>query len=330
MHRRMIMKPISRETIVDRRQPQMRWSSVFAGAVMSFGIWILLETLGTGLGLIAIDTDDSGSLRGVGIGTGVWALIAPIIAMFVGGIVAGRLSGSHDTRIGALHGGVQWALSAAVGTYLMVSMIMGLASGVTRAGATAVSAGSSAVSHAAPGVTNALGLDVDDLIGPVNAKLRAQGKPEVTVRQVERAVRATARRGLHDGRLDRDVLAQELANDTALTRADVDDLARQIQDRAPERLDELGERAKTAALETADAAGKGLLMSGIAMLLGLAAAAGGGALGARLTSRRYRGDGGADPRDGILTPPPPTMAGPAGTVTPVAGTQAPTFDPYAR
>src|SRR5690606_15493372 len=100
------MKPISRETIVDRRQPQMRWGAVLAGTALAIGLWVLLHILGVGLGLAVIDTDDAGNLRGIGIGTGIWVLIAPLIAMFLGALLAGFLSGTRDSKVGAMHGSV--------------------------------------------------------------------------------------------------------------------------------------------------------------------------------------------------------------------------------
>ena len=85
------MKPsISRETVIDRRQPYLHWSAIFGGALLATGVWILLQVLGTGVGLSAVDTSDASSLRGVGIGTGIWSIIAPLIAMFVGGLLVGR------------------------------------------------------------------------------------------------------------------------------------------------------------------------------------------------------------------------------------------------
>ena len=56
-----IMQPtISRETIlIDRRQPTLRWSAVFAGVACSAGFWMLLQLLGMGIGLAAIDVDNA-------------------------------------------------------------------------------------------------------------------------------------------------------------------------------------------------------------------------------------------------------------------------------
>ena len=99
------MSPITREAVVERRQSHVRWSVIFAGTVFSIGLWILLQSLGMGLGLAAVDTDNAGSLRGVGIGTGIWSLIAPLIALFVGGLVVGRMMGVRDRLGAAIHGG---------------------------------------------------------------------------------------------------------------------------------------------------------------------------------------------------------------------------------
>lgn len=126
-----IMRPITRE-IIDRRQPIMRWSAVFAGAFVSVALWVLLQMLGMGIGLAAIHVDDAGSLRDVGIGTGVWTLVAPLVAMFIGGIFAGRLAGSRERSVGSMHGLVMWALTSVIGTLATVGVVSMLASGALQ------------------------------------------------------------------------------------------------------------------------------------------------------------------------------------------------------
>jgi hypothetical protein len=316
------MKPFSRETIVDRRQPQMRWGAVFAGAVLSLGFWILLQTLGTGLGMSAIDTNDASSVRNAGIGTGIWSIIAPLIAVFLGGMAAGRLAGTREGRVGALHGAIQWALTSILGAYVMASIIMALASGAVQVGGAAVQAGASVGGAVVDKVGG------DDLLAPINQKLRSEGKPEIRADQVRAAVRATAQQGLRDGRLDRDVLAQELAKNTGLERADIDELTGQIEARLPQvkqGVNQVGEQAKTAALTAADKTGKGLFMAGIAMLLGLAAAAGGGALGARMSARRDFD--GREPRPPVVPATTVTPVTPGSTVTTVSPTHTTVIDP---
>jgi hypothetical protein len=122
------MQPsITRETIVDRRQPAIRWSAIFAGTAVAVGVWLLLQIFGMGAGLAAIDTDNAGSLRGAGIGTTVWSLIVPLIALFIGGYVAGKLAATLDSRVGGLHGVVVWALTSVAGVMLAVSLISAIA-----------------------------------------------------------------------------------------------------------------------------------------------------------------------------------------------------------
>lgn len=119
---------------MDRRQPVMRWSAVFAGAAVALALWVLLQILGMGVGLIAIDVDDAGTMRDVGLGTTIWTLAVPFIAMFIGGIVAGRLAGTIERKLGALHGLVVWALTSFVGICATVGLVTLLASTAVKSG----------------------------------------------------------------------------------------------------------------------------------------------------------------------------------------------------
>ncbi|HEY1556787.1 MAG TPA: hypothetical protein VGF94_18255 [Kofleriaceae bacterium] len=123
------MRPISRETIIDRKQPLLRWGAVIAGAAVSIALWVLFQLLGMGIGLAAIHVDDAGSLRDLGIGTTAWACVAPMLAMFVGGIIAGRMAGTHERGVGAVHGFVVWALTSLLGIAALVALITTLANG---------------------------------------------------------------------------------------------------------------------------------------------------------------------------------------------------------
>jgi hypothetical protein len=126
------MRPFTQETITDRRQPVLRWSAVFAGATVAVALWVLLQMLAMGAGLAAIDLDDAGSLRSVGIGTTVMTLLVPLIALFVGGFVAGRLATTYSDRVGAMHGFVAWGIAALVGTFATIAFVGMLASGSMR------------------------------------------------------------------------------------------------------------------------------------------------------------------------------------------------------
>lgn len=271
------MKPsITRETVIDRRQPQLRWSPIIGGALLATGVWILLQVLGTGVGLAAVDTDDAGSLRGVGIGTGIWSIIAPLIAMFVGGLLVGHTSGTRDRKVGAMHASVMWALALCIGLYAMMSLVGALVGGVTKAAGVAGDATSSVVEKTVKSV------DASDMIGPINERLRREGKPAVTEQQLDATIKALAQKGLGQGKLDREMIVQEVARNTSLSRADAEDVATDLEakyERASDQLSRLGEGAKDAGLEAADKTGKALMLAGLMMLLSLGAAIAGGALG---------------------------------------------------
>jgi hypothetical protein len=54
-------------------------------------------------------------------------MLAPLIALAVGGIVAGRLASTLDQKVGALHGFIVGAFSSVIGLILTVSIVSMLA-----------------------------------------------------------------------------------------------------------------------------------------------------------------------------------------------------------
>lgn len=133
------MQPtINREAVMtDRRQPVLRWSAVIAGALCSVSFWILLQLVGVGVGLASVDTSDYGSLHSAGVGTTTWSLLSPLLAMFLGGMVAGKLAQTYDRKLAAGHGLVMWAITSILGlstTLWLVSMIARGAAAGDRAG----------------------------------------------------------------------------------------------------------------------------------------------------------------------------------------------------
>src|SRR5688500_18139947 len=110
------------ETDWVRSPVRLSWGAIFGAAFVALGIWVLLYALGLALGLSALEPTSPNSARAAGIGTGIWSLIAPLIALFVGGFVAARSSGVLERMVGALHGAVLWGLTTVFGI-----MVMGVA-----------------------------------------------------------------------------------------------------------------------------------------------------------------------------------------------------------
>lgn len=265
-----------------QRPWRFSWGAVLAGAAISLGIWMLLHVLGLGAGLTAIDPDDAGSLRGAGMTTGIWSLIVPIISMFVGGFAAAKVAGPITRLGGAIHGAVLWSLGTMASTLLLVSLVSSLVGGVSRLGGQAMSAAGQAMGDMPAKLIGRAGITTDDLVAPINDRLRAAGKPAITSEQLGSATRDVFQTAMREGQLNREVLTTSLADNTALSQADARDIATTIEQRWNAQSTQLRQRADqagTAVLQAAETTGKGLIGLFFAMLLGLAAAIAGTTLG---------------------------------------------------
>src|SRR5437763_209439 len=101
--------------VVEGSAFRLSWGAIIGGTVVTLAVWVLLYALGMAAGLTAIDPNNAGSLRGAGIGTGVWSVIVPLIALFIGGIVTAHSAGIIGRGQGAVHGFVLWGLTACLG-----------------------------------------------------------------------------------------------------------------------------------------------------------------------------------------------------------------------
>ena len=287
--------PLRSQLDLPRPPSNARWGAVIAGVFVTASLWLVLNLFGMGVGLTAIDPGDTNSLRGLGIGAGIWSLIAPILALFVGGLVVSRLYPTPNRVNRAIHGVLVWSVSslAALAMILLVAsnIVQGVASTGAKVTSTAADIAKTAADAVDGGTLKSLGVDSDDLLGPINQRLRADGKPEVTGAQLEAAAKGALSSAVRTGRVDRQVLVDALARNTALTPTDVDGIASAIESRwneAKQRASELADRARRAGLQAAEATGKALMGLSIALMLGLLASVGGSLLTGQHDRRRIR------------------------------------------
>lgn len=85
------------------------WGAIWGGLLTAIGVFILLSVLASAIGITAADSgvDGEDASRVAGVVSAVLALLA----FFVGGYVAGRMSESNDNGSGALNGFLVWALA---------------------------------------------------------------------------------------------------------------------------------------------------------------------------------------------------------------------------
>lgn len=132
---------------------KISWPAIFAGALIALGIQILLSLLGMGIGMSSVDPmKEQNPMAGLGTGTLIWWIITFLLALFAGGWVAGRLSGTAHRFESILHGILTWVIFVLFNIYLLTSAagsILNTAGGIL--GSTLSLAGQGAT---APGVAN--------------------------------------------------------------------------------------------------------------------------------------------------------------------------------
>lgn len=107
--------------------PAIRWGAVLAGVAVGISVQLALTLLGIATGLSSTEVT-----QGEAVGTGplIWAGFSMLVAAFVGGYVAARMSGLKRKADGVLHGAVSWAVTTIMFAVLATSVGGTLMSGV--------------------------------------------------------------------------------------------------------------------------------------------------------------------------------------------------------
>lgn len=117
-----------------RKVSRISWGAIIAGGITALAVAFLLNILGLGIGLATVDPmTEANPLDGLGTGTAIWWAVTNFGALFIGGMVAARMSGLHSNVDGALHGFLAWALYSIVTVGLVTSSIGGVMNGIAGA-----------------------------------------------------------------------------------------------------------------------------------------------------------------------------------------------------
>jgi peptidoglycan/LPS O-acetylase OafA/YrhL len=103
---------------------EIHWSAVLGGSFVAIGVWLFLLSVGAAL-------QGSG---GPNAWTAIYQLISPIVALFVGGMVAARSRLSDKRFDGILHGAVIWGFTMSVGILVLSTVLAVVRIGATQAG----------------------------------------------------------------------------------------------------------------------------------------------------------------------------------------------------
>lgn len=115
-----------------RKIPRVSWGAILAGGLTAIALSILLNLLGIGLGFTAINPlAESDPFSGLGTGTIIWWIVSNLIALFLGGMVAGKMAGFISKTDGGLHGFLSWCLYTAVSLFFITTTLSSIIGGVT-------------------------------------------------------------------------------------------------------------------------------------------------------------------------------------------------------
>jgi hypothetical protein len=249
---------------------------VFAGAIVTLAVQLMLSVLGIGVGASTINVGrQANPMAGLGLGAAIWFVISALIALYVGGWVAGKLAGVPQRSDGALHGFVTWALATLTLFYLLTTAI-GAVLGSTASfinGAAGIVSRNAAT--AAPGVMNA----VSDVTGTTPQDLKNEAGDLVNDPQFQKFVTDVFENGQVTPS-DRQAVVNLVAQHRHISPQQADALVSRWQ----QRLQQAAQEAKAKATEAADAAASGTAKAGICtfimLILGLICACVGGVVGA--------------------------------------------------
>lgn len=262
--------PINPALSVEATPPSLRrrvsWGAIFAGAIVTVVVAMMLNILGVavGAGTVNLAQGSTPSAANFGIGTGIWLVLANLIALAIGAYVAAHLSGVTERDDAAFHGLSVWALATLIAAVLLgslagsvvstvgssaASIVGGTASGI---GSLASGAGEIAARTAAP---NAAQSTVQQFIDRAkNALTSPQDDPaRMTSDQRKAEIARLVGQSISAGTLsqpDSDRLAALVAAETGTTTDQAKTHIQQVEQQAKEEI----QKAKATAQQAADAA----------------------------------------------------------------------------
>jgi hypothetical protein len=254
---------------------KVSWGAVLAGVVTGLVAQLVLNMIGIGIGASTLDpmTGDNPAVSSFSIGAGIWWALSGIVAAFIGGYVASRLSGQPKASTGGWHGLTSWAMTTLVIFYLLSTAVGGLVGGAFNTVSDALGGlgrtATSVAQTAAPALANST-----DPFASIEQSLRGStGNDPAALRDTAIAsMRALVTGNQAQANDAREQAAQALARSQNIPVEEVRTRVAGYEKQYRETAD----RADTAA----EAVSRGALLASLALLLGALAAWFGGRLGA--------------------------------------------------
>jgi hypothetical protein len=245
---------------------KVSWGAIFAGVVVALVTQVLLTMLGAGIGIATLDpgTGDNPAASTFSIAAGIWYTLSGIVAAFVGGYVAARMSGKTLSTTGAFHGLTTWALTTLLVLYFLTSTVGTIVGGAFSGIATAVGGVSeTVVETAVPIVAEANPLEA------IEAQVRATGTdPEALNNAAVSAMRALVMGNEADADAARQNAAQALATARGIPLEEATQQVTQMEQQYNQAVERAKQQATEAADTTASVVSTGALLAFVSLVLG--------------------------------------------------------------
>jgi hypothetical protein len=257
------------ETVEPTPGARVSWSGIFGGVVVGIGALLLMTALGVAVGITAIDVEQPDA-SALGTGAAIWTGVSLLLALFLGGWSAARMSMLWDRTAALFQGTLVWALSMLLILWLAASGV-GLIAGQTFSllGTTASTVG------AATGGADLGGLlqgDADRVLATLDDPKTAQTIASLT--------------GMEAGEVTRRL--DDLRSRIEAARDNPQQVAAELRTATSDFADRAQARIASAATQAQPAATRTAWSTFGALLLGLLAGMAGAAVGRHNAARRTR------------------------------------------
>jgi hypothetical protein len=269
---------------------RISWGAIFAGVIIAIVVQLLLGLLGLGIGFASVDpataTESTG--RGAAIGAAIWWAASSLIALFIGGWVAGRLAGFPRASEGGLHGVVAWAAMTIFSIYLVTTAVGSIVGGALNVvGQGLQTAGQAAVEGAVKSdQSGALSAMTED---PAIREMKDKAKqalqnPQSTAAQLDQTMEKMFTKDAQGRtKINREELITQLTQNGKMDRAQAEQTVNewdQTLQQAQQKMAQMKQDVKQTASEARKPMAKAAIWSFVALSLGALAAGLGGRLGA--------------------------------------------------
>ena len=249
---------VAAEQAFPRSYSRISWGAVLAGTAVAIAMSLLLDLFGLALGI------------GLFHGAGIWLVLSTLIAMAIGGYVAGRLAGTFNHLDSELHGLTVWAFTVLVSAFLLTRLVSAEVSATTPA-AVSLDSGATAAMSTDQGEFARL-VSPQGLVDRLRQSLNTGGDPSLMTReQINAEIGLLINRRLANGAfvpVERDRLIALVAQRDGLNREEATLRVSRMQQEA----DAAAIRARSSMENASLAVSSGARGVGASLLLGLAAA----------------------------------------------------------